>query len=126
MKAGILGYGNLGRGVEAAINKNEDMELVAVYTRRDPAGLKICTPGASVKHIDALADGKEDIDVLIICGGSATDLPEMTPKYAALYNVVDSFDTHANVLAEPSLRAFDPSGRQGLYILGNRREPGTF
>ena len=78
MKAGILGYGNLGRGVEAAINKNEDMELVAVYTRRDPAGLKICTPGASVKHIDALADGKEDIDVLIICGGSATDLPEMT------------------------------------------------
>ena len=151
MKAGILGYGNLGRGVEAAINKNEDMELVAVYTRRDPAGLKICTPGASVKHIDALADGKEDIDVLIICGGSATDLPEMTPKYAALYNVVDSFDTHANIPKhfgavdaaakaggkvgliscgwDPgmfSLRAFDPSGRQGLYILGNRREPGTF
>ncbi len=118
MKAGILGYGNLGRGVEAAINKNEDMELVAVYTRRDPAGLKICTPGASVKHIDALADGKEDIDVLIICGGSATDLPEMTPKYAALYNVVDSFDTHANIPKH--------FGAQGLYILGNRREPGTF
>ncbi|MCR5596404.1 MAG: diaminopimelate dehydrogenase [Lachnospiraceae bacterium] len=97
MKAGILGYGNLGKGVEAAINRSADIELVAVYTRRDPASLKIATPSAAVKSADDLEGGKEDIDVLIICGGSATDLPEMTPKYAKWYNVVDSFDTHANI-----------------------------
>ncbi len=97
MKVGILGYGNLGRGVEAAVNKNEDMELCAVYTRRDPAALSIRTEGVPVKSADCLENGAEDIDVLVICGGSATDLPEMTPKYAAWYNVVDSFDTHANI-----------------------------
>ena len=97
MKIGILGYGNLGRGVEAAIKKNDDMELVAVYTRREPASIKISTPSALVKSVDELDNGKEDIDVLIICGGSATDLPEMTPKYAKMYNVIDSFDTHANI-----------------------------
>ena len=97
IKIGILGYGNLGRGVEAAIKKNDDIELVAVYTRRDPASLKINTEGVAVKSTAELETGKEDIDVLIICGGSATDLPEMTPKYAALYNVIDSFDTHAKV-----------------------------
>ncbi len=96
-KVGILGYGNLGRGVEAAVNINEDQELTAVYTRRDPGSLTINTPGAEVKSIAELDTGKEDIDVLVICGGSATDLPEMTPKYAALYNVIDSFDTHANI-----------------------------
>ena len=97
MKVGILGYGNLGRGVEAAVNKNEDMELCAVYTRRDPAALTIRTEGVPVKSADCLENGAEDIDVLVICGGSATDLPGMTPKYAAWYNVVDSFDTHANI-----------------------------
>ena len=97
MKVGILGYGNLGRGVEAAVNKNEDMELCAVYTRRDPAALTIRTEGVPVKSADCLENGAEDIDVLVICGGSAMDLPEMTPKYAAWYNVVDSFDTHANI-----------------------------
>ena len=97
MKVGILGYGNLGRGVEAAVNKNEDMELCAVYTRRDPAALTIRTEGVPVKSADCLENGAEDIDVLVICGGSATDLPAMTPKYAAWYNVVDSFDTHANI-----------------------------
>ncbi len=97
MKIGILGYGNLGRGVEAAIKKNEDMELVAVYTRRDPSTLTINTEGVAVKNTADLDTGKEDIDVLIICGGSATDLPAMTPKYAAMYNVIDSFDTHARI-----------------------------
>ena len=97
MKIGILGYGNLGRGVEAAIKKNEDMELVAVYTRRDPSTLTINTEGVAVKNTTDLDTGKEDIDVLIICGGSATDLPAMTPKYAAMYNVIDSFDTHARI-----------------------------
>ena len=97
IKVGILGYGNLGRGVEAAIKKNEDMELVAVYTRRDPSTLTINTEGVAVKSTADLDTGKEDIDVLIICGGSATDLPAMTPKYAAMYNVIDSFDTHARI-----------------------------
>ena len=94
IKVGILGYGNLGRGVEAAIKKNDDMELVAVYTRRDPSTLTIKTPTAAVKSTADLDTGKEELDILVICGGSATDLPEMTPKYAAMYNVIDSFDTH--------------------------------
>ncbi len=97
IKIGILGYGNLGRGVEEAVKRNEDQELKAVYSRRDPSTLKINTPGAAVKSIEDLKTGKEDLDVLIICGGSATDLPDMTPEYAALYNVIDSFDTHANI-----------------------------
>lgn len=97
IRLGILGYGNLGRGVEAAIKQNKDMELVAVFTRRDPSTVKIATEGAKVYHTDALETMTGDIDVLMICGGSATDLPEMTPKYAKLYNVIDSFDTHANI-----------------------------
>ncbi len=97
IKIGILGYGNLGRGVEAAIKMNGDLELAAVYTRRDPSTLKINTEGVPVKSTAQLDKGEEDIDILVICGGSATDLPEMTPKYAALYNVIDSFDTHAKI-----------------------------
>lgn len=96
-RIGILGYGNLGRGVELAIRQNDDMELAAVYTRRDPASVSIATEGVPVRSVADLETGNEDIDVLILCGGSATDLPEQTPKYAALYNVVDSFDTHANI-----------------------------
>ena len=98
-RIGILGYGNLGRGVELAIRQNDDMELAAVYTRRDPASVSIATEGVPVRSVADLETGNEDIDVLILCGGSATDLPEQTPKYAALYNVVDSFDTHANIPA---------------------------
>lgn len=97
IKIGILGYGNLGRGVEAAIKQNPDMVLTGVYTRRDPSTLKINTEGVAVRHTSELEPKRDDIDVLIICGGSATDLPEMTPKYASLYNVIDSFDTHANI-----------------------------
>ncbi len=96
IKAAIMGYGNLGKGVEKALVKAEDMELVGVFTRRDPAGVKVDS-GAKAFHADELENMKDDIDVLIICGGSATDLPEMTPKYAAMYNVIDSFDTHANI-----------------------------
>ena len=96
IKIGILGYGNLGRGVEAAVKMNDDMELVAVYTRRAPETLKI-NSNAAVKSVAELEKGNEDIDVLVICGGSATDLPEMTPKFAKLYNVIDSFDTHAKI-----------------------------
>ena len=97
IRIGILGYGNLGKGVEAAIAKNADMELVGVFTRRNPADVSVISEGVKVYHEDALKEMQDAIDVLILCGGSATDLPEQTPKYAALYNVVDSFDTHARI-----------------------------
>ncbi len=97
MKIGIVGYGNLGRGVEKAVAANEDMELAGVFTRRDPGSVSIATAGVPVYHMDKLDEMEDEIDVLIICGGSATDLPGMTPKYAARYNVIDSFDTHANI-----------------------------
>lgn len=97
IRIGILGYGNLGRGVENAITQNPDMELAAVFTRRDPEGLSISTPGVPVLGIGELENMQDKIDVLILCGGSATDLPVQTPEYARLYNVVDSFDTHAKI-----------------------------
>ena len=97
IRIGILGYGNLGRGVECAIKHNPDMELVAVFTRRDPASVKILTDSAAVYHVDEAEKMKDKIDVMILCGGSATDLPVQTPKYAQWFNVVDSFDTHANI-----------------------------
>ena len=93
----ILGYGNLGRGIELGIRQNPDLELVAVYTRRAPETLKLQTPGVPVYSVNDLPDHKNDIDVLMICGGSATDLPEMTKKYAKDFCVVDSFDTHARI-----------------------------
>ena len=97
IKVGILGYGNLGRGVEAAIKKNDDMELVAVFTRRPPETLKIRTAGVPVVSADDAKKMKDDIDVMIICGGSATDLPKQTPQFAEHFSVVDSFDTHAKI-----------------------------
>jgi diaminopimelate dehydrogenase len=97
MKIAILGYGNLGRGIEAAIRQNEDMELAAVFTRRDPKTVKLNTEDVPVYHVDKAKDMKDDIDVLVICGGSATDLPVQTPEYAKYFNVIDSFDTHANI-----------------------------
>ena len=126
VKIGILGYGNLGRGVEAAIKKNDDMELVAVYTRRDPSTLTINTEGVAVKSTADLDTGKEPIDVLIICGGSATDLPEMTPKYAAMYNVIDSFDTHAKVPVHFANvdKAAQAAGTIGIISCG--WDPGMF
>ena len=97
IKIGIMGYGNLGRGVELAVKEAPDMELVAVFTRRDPASLKILTEGAAVCSADSVQDWAGKIDVLMVCGGSATDLPVQTPKYAAMFNVIDSFDTHARI-----------------------------
>ena len=97
IKIGIAGYGNLGRGVECAIRQNEDLELAAVFTRRDPNQVTILTEGVKVYKVDELMDKKDDIDVLILCGGSATDLPKQTPEYAKYFNVVDSFDTHAKI-----------------------------
>lgn len=125
IKIGILGYGNLGKGVEAAIKKNDDMELVAVYTRRAPESLTVAS-GAAVKSVSVLEGGKEDIDVLIICGGSATDLPEMTPKFAAMYNVIDSFDTHANIPVHFANvdKAAKAAGKIGIISCG--WDPGMF
>ena len=97
IRIGIFGYGNLGKGVECAVKKNKDMELKAVFTRRDPETVKVMTEGVRVYKEEKLPEMKDEIDVLILCGGSATDLPEQTPKYASLFNVVDSFDTHANI-----------------------------
>ena len=96
-KIGIMGYGNLGRGVELAVQAAPDMELVAVFTRRAPETVKILTPGVAVCHADAVDEWIGKIDVLMVCGGSATDLPVQTPKYAAKFNVIDSFDTHARI-----------------------------
>lgn len=97
IRIGIMGYGNLGRGVECAIKQNPDMELVAVFTRRDPESLTILTKTAKVCNIKDVENWKDKIDVLILCGGSATDLPVQTPQYAQFFNVVDSFDTHAKI-----------------------------
>ena len=97
IRVGIFGYGNLGRGVESAIRQNKDMELVAVFTRRSPESVKIRTQGVAVCHADDIESYKDKIDVMILCGGSATDLPVQTPALAKHFNVIDSFDTHARI-----------------------------
>ncbi|MBP5151455.1 MAG: diaminopimelate dehydrogenase, partial [Lachnospiraceae bacterium] len=97
MKIGILGYGNLGRGVECAVKQNPDTELACVFTRRDPSTVKILTPGVPVYSVNEVEAHKDEVDVLVICGGSATDLPKQTPEYVKYFNVIDSFDTHAKI-----------------------------
>ena len=99
IKIGIFGYGNLGRGVEAAIKQNPDMTLAAVFTRRDPSSLTIRTEGVPVLHVDDAPSMIGKIDVMVLCGGSATDLPEQTPAIASMFNCIDSFDTHAKIPA---------------------------
>lgn len=126
IKIGILGYGNLGKGVECAVRQNSDMELAAIFTRRDPKSLKVRTSGVKVLHIDALERMQEEIDVLILCGGSATDLPQQTPKYVAMYNVVDSFDTHAKI--PEHFAAVDSAAKAGgkVGIISCGWDPGMF
>ena len=97
IRIGIFGYGNLGRGVEAAVKQNPDMSLVAVFTRRDPETLKINTPDVPVVHADKVEEYKDKIDVMILCGGSATDLPVQTPDLTRIFNCVDSFDNHSRI-----------------------------
>jgi len=126
IRIGILGYGNLGRGVECAVRQNSDMELAAVFTRRDPVDVKILTEGACVCGISEAPDWKDRIDVMILCGGSATDLPEQTPVYAELFHVVDSFDTHARI-PEHFARvdeAAKKGGKVGIISVG--WDPGMF
>lgn len=123
---GIVGYGNLARGVECAIRQNPDMALAAVFTRRDPATVRILTPDVPVLPLDAAAQWKDRIDVMILCGGSATDLPEMTPAFARDFNVIDSFDTHANIPAHFALvdAAARDSGHIAFISVG--WDPGLF
>ncbi len=97
MKIGILGYGNLGKGIECAIKHNSDCELTAVFTRRDPSTVKLLTKGIPVYNVSEIEKHKNEIDVLVLCGGSATDLPKQTPEYVKYFNVIDSFDTHARI-----------------------------
>ena len=126
IRIGILGYGNLGRGVECAIKHNPDTELVAVFTRRDPKTVKILTETATVYSVNDAEKMKDKIDVLIICGGSATDLPKQTPEYAKMFNVIDSFDTHARI--PEHFDAVDAvakeSGHVGIISVG--WDPGMF
>ena len=126
MKIAILGYGNLGRGVECAIKQNPDMELTAVFTRRNPETVNILTENAKVLHIDEIKNYKNEIDVLIICGGSATDLPVQTPYFVKDFNVIDSFDTHARIPEhfENVDKAAKENGKIGIISVG--WDPGMF
>ncbi len=125
MKIAIYGYGNLGKGVELAIRKNADLELTGVYTRRDPASVKTLTK-APVYAADTIKDHKDDIDVLVICGGSATDLPSMTPALAGEFNVIDSFDTHAHI--PEHFADVDRAASEGghLALISGGWDPGMF
>ena len=126
IKIGILGYGNLGRGVECAIRHNDDLELKAVFTRRAPATVGILTDGAEVHSVNDLLAYKDEIDVLIICGGSATDLPVQTPELAKNFNVIDSFDTHARIPEHFANvdKAASESNHVGIISVG--WDPGMF
>ena len=126
IRIGIVGYGNIGRGVEQAIKRNEDMELAAVFTRRDPASVKVATEGAKVMHMDDMLSMKGDVDVMVLCGGSATDLPVMGPEIAANFNTIDSFDTHAKI---PEYFAnVDKAAKEGnnIGIISVGWDPGMF
>ena len=126
IRVGILGYGNLGRGVESALSQNEDMELVAVFTRRDPKSVVLNSYDVPVYDANLLLEKRDMIDVLILCGGSATDLPEQTPEYAKYFNVVDSFDTHAKIPEhfENVDQNAKESGKTALISIG--WDPGMF
>ena len=126
IRIGIVGYGNIGRGVERSIARNEDMELKAVFTRRDPSSVQIETEGVPVKHMDDMLSMKDEIDVMVLCGGSATDLPVMGPKLAADFNTIDSFDTHARI--PEYFENMDKAAREGgnVSIISVGWDPGMF
>lgn len=126
IRIGISGYGNLRRGVECAIRQNPDMELAAVFTRRDPESVSILTEGVPVVKITEVQEWTDKIDVMILCGGSATDLPEQTPYLASMFNVIDSFDTHARIPEHYANvdEAAKKSGKIGIISVG--WDPGMF
>ena len=125
IRIAILGYGNLGRGIECAVRQNEDMDLVAVFTRRDPSSV-VTVSGAPVYSAGQLLQKKEEIDVLMLCGGSATDLPWQTPEYAGYFNVVDSFDTHAKI--PQHFATVDQAAKEGgkVAMISVGWDPGMF
>jgi len=126
IRVGISGYGNLGRGLECVIKQNPDMELAAVFTRRDPSSIKLMTGSAAVYSSDDILLHRDEIDVLVVCGGSATDMPVQTPLYARYFNVVDSFDTHAKIPSHFANvdKAARESGHTALISAG--WDPGMF
>ena len=126
IRIGIMGYGNLGRGIECAVKKNPDMEVVAVFSRRNPDSVNILTEGAKVYQADDVLEFKDKIDVLILCGGSATDLPKQTPEYAKNFTVVDSFDTHARI--PEHFAAVDEAAKEGgnIAVISCGWDPGMF
>ena len=126
IRIGIMGYGNLGRGIECAVKKNSDLELVAVFSRRNPETVKILTETAKVYHADEIMNFTDKIDVLILCGGSATDLPVQTPAYAKHFTVVDSFDTHAKI--PEHFDAVDAAAKEGknIAVISCGWDPGMF
>ncbi len=126
IKVAIAGYGNLGKGVECAIAQNDDMELFGIFTRRSPDSVKPVFESSKVYHIDNVLDYKDDIDVLIICGGSATDLPVQTPELAKSFNVIDSFDTHAKI--PEHFANVDASAKQSgkIAMISVGWDPGMF
>lgn len=126
IRIGIMGYGNLGRGIECAIKQNEDLELAAVFTRRPPETVSVLTKGVGVYAADDILAHKDEIDVLILCGGSATDLPVQTPEYAKNFHVVDSFDTHAKI--PQHFAAVDASAKESghVAVISCGWDPGMF
>ena len=125
-RIGILGYGNLGRGIESAIKQSEDLELVAVFTRRDPKTVKIHTEQVPVVALSEALNWKDKIDVMVLCGGSATDLPTQPPEYAKHFNVINSFDTHAKIPSH--FEAVDAAAKEGgkLALISLGWDPGLF
>ena len=126
IRIGIIGYGNLGRGVELSLMQNPDMELVGIFTRRDPSTLKPLTAGVKVYHTDDIESMQGKVDVMILCGGSATDLPVQGPKYAELFNTIDSFDTHAKI--PEYFESVDKAAKKGgnVSIISVGWDPGMF
>ena len=126
IKIGLVGYGNLAKGAECAIMQNPDMALCAVFTRRDPESLTIQTPDVPVVSFEEIGAWKDKIDVLLLCGGSATDLPKMTPALARDFNVVDSFDTHSNIPSH--FAAVDAAAKESghIAVISTGWDPGLF
>ena len=126
IRIGIVGYGNLAKGAECSIRQNPDLCLKAVFTRRDPASVKVQTPGVPVLPLSEAESWKDEIDVMLLCGGSATDLPEMTPYFAKHFNVVDSFDNHSNIPAH--FAAVDAAAKEGgnIAFISVGWDPGLF
>lgn len=126
IRIGILGYGNLGRGVECAVRNSEDMELSAVFTRRAPFSVTLLTKGVPVVEIEKVLDWEDKIDVMILCGGSATDLPRQTPEFAKHFNVIDSFDTHANIPEHFAAVDCSAKSAQKVAMISVGWDPGLF